>query len=154
MYRSSKLLIGTVLIASTWFQGCMDRTMSAECKSFFSLPAKEKERLFPTFELDKQLALYRCGMDRRPPSTTWSLLIADRGESIVPILLEKLEKEPDEQFQYGIIGIFEVMSVKGYLRGKFDAILRIRRVVLNMKTPLFRDLAQETLQKIERENAG
>jgi hypothetical protein len=93
----------------------------------FSLCRRKGETL-SDIDLDKQLSLYRCGMDRRPPATTLSLLIADRGESILPTLLEKLEREQDEQFQYGIIEILEVMSVKGYLRGKPDAILRIRQL--------------------------
>ena len=93
-------------------------------------------------------------MNRRPPDSSLAIFVAANGESSIPVLLEKLENEKDEQLQYGIIDIFEVMSTKGYLRGKANAIMRIRQVVLRIKIQIFRDLAQQSLDKIERDNAS
>lgn len=130
--------------------GCPAPPMSTECRTFFSRPASERETLFRTYDLEKQLDFYRCGMNRRPPASSLSLLIAERGEAAIPILMEKLETEKDELFQYAIIDIFEVMSVKGYLRARTDVINRIRQVVARMKISTFREMAQKDLEQIEK----
>jgi hypothetical protein len=152
LFSCSKLLIVALVAALFWNQSCLSPPMSAQCKSFYSLSASERERVFPTYDLEKQLNLSRCGMERRPPDTSLALLIADRREPAIPILLDKLEKEMDEQMQYVIIDALEVMSVRGYLRGKPDAILRIRQVVVRMKSPVLRELAQQKLDRIEGES--
>jgi hypothetical protein len=153
LIRSSKLAIAVVLVALFWDQSCMGPPISAECKSFYSLSAGERERLFKTYDLEKQLDLYRCGMNRRPPDIALAIPIADRGESTIPVLLEKLEREKDEQFQYVIIDVFEVMSVKGYLRNKSEVITRIRQVVTKMRISILRDMALKDLEQIERNSA-
>jgi len=81
-------------------------------------------------------------------------LIAERGESIVPALLQKLEGEKEESFQYAIIDIFEVMSVKGQLRGRKDVVGRIRQVVANMKDSTFREMAERDVEEIEKNSSG
>ena len=129
--------------------GCLP-PMSAECRAFLYQPASVREKQFRTFDLDKQLDLYRCGMRRRPPESSLSLLIAERGEQIIPTLLQKLEGEKDELFQYAIIDIFEVMSIKGYLRGRSDVVSRMRQVVARMKISIFREMAQRDLDEIEK----
>ncbi|HEY2974226.1 MAG TPA: hypothetical protein VGJ48_17050 [Pyrinomonadaceae bacterium] len=134
--------------------GCPPPAMSTECRDFFLRPASEREKLFLTYDLDKQLELYRCGMNRRPPDSSLPLLIAERGEGAIPTLLDRLEAEKDELFQYGIIDIFEVMSVKGYLRDRRDVVDRIRRVVAKMKISTFREMAEKDLSKIEQNSAG
>jgi hypothetical protein len=132
----------------------MTPPMSAECKEFFVRPASEREKLFPTYDLDRQLDLYRCGMNRRPPANSLALFIAQRGEPAIPTLLDKLEAERDELFQYKIIYILELMSVKGYLRNRRDVVDRIRQVVAKMKVAAFREMAQEDLNKIEQNSSG
>jgi hypothetical protein len=134
--------------------GCPPPSMSTECRDFFLRPASEREQLFKTYDLDKQLDLYRCGMGRRPPDSSLPLFIADRGETAIPTLLDKLDTEKDEMFQYGIIDIFEVMSVKGYLRNRRDVIERIRQMVAKMKISTFRDMSREALSQIEKNTFG
>ena len=146
--------IAVCLLSCLGVTGCPPPAMSTECRDFFLRPASERERLFPTYGLDKQLELYRCGMNRRPPDTSLPLLIAERGEGVIPTLLDKLEAEKDELFQYGIIDIFEVMSVKGYLRDRRDVVDRIRRVVAKMRISTFREMAEKDLSKIEQNSAG
>lgn len=144
----------TSLVSCFAFAGCPSPSMPAECKAFFSLRASESEKLFRTYDLEKQLDLYRCGMKRRPPESSLSLLIAERGESVIPILLPRLEAEKDELFQYAIIDVFRVMSVKGYLRGREDVINRIRQVVARMKISTFREMAENDFSDIEKNSVG
>ena len=80
--------------------------MSAECNEFFSKPTSERERLFANYDLETQLRLYRCGMNLRPPDSSLPIFIAEKGESVIPILLNRVETEKDELFQFGIIDIF------------------------------------------------
>lgn len=133
---------------------CPHTDTSVECNAFFSLPASQREKDFRSYDLEKQFDLYRCGMHRRPPDTSLALLIGERGESIVPALLAKLDGEKDELFQYAIIDVFEVMSVRGQLRGRKDVVDRIRQVVSNMKYPTFRQMAESKLEEIEKNTNG
>ena len=91
-------------------------------------------------------------MDRRPPTTVYSIYIAERGEPAIPFLLERLESEKNELSQYAIIDIFEVMSIKGYLRNRSDVVSRIRQVVSRMKISTFKEMAQKDLDEIEKNN--
>jgi hypothetical protein len=135
------------------FTGCPTTPMSVECKAFFSQPSSVQEKQFRTYDLEKQLDFYRCGMRRRPPESSLSILIAERGAPVVPVLLQKLEAEKDELFQYAIIDIFEVMSVKGQLRGRKDVVARIKQVVANMKFSTFREMAKRDLEEIEKNSS-
>jgi hypothetical protein len=136
------------------FPGCIRPPMPAECKEFFSLPLDQRGKVISTYSLEKQLRLYRCGLDRRPPDRYLARYIADRGEDAVPVLLQRLETEKDELLQYGIIEIFEAMSSKGHLRNRSDVITRIRTVVAHMKISTFREMAQEDLNRIEKNSIG
>ena len=123
--------------------------MPEQCKEFYSLTANQQEKAFPTYSLEKQLVLHRCGMDLRPPITTYSICIAEH-EPAIPLLLDGLESEKNELTQYAIIDIFEVMSVKGYLRNRSDVVSRIHQVVARMKIPTFKEMAQKDLDEIEK----
>ena len=154
MISLRKTAIVICLLSCLGGTGCPPPAMSTECRDFFLRPASEREKVFRTYDLDKQLELYRCGMNRRPPDSSLPILIAERGEGVISTLLDKLEVEKDELFQYGIIDIFAVMSVKGDLRDRRDVIDRIRRVVAKMKISTFRELAAKDLSKIEQNSAG
>jgi len=150
----SYMALVITLFSGLVLTGCPSTHMSVECSAFFSLPASQREKEFRTYELEKQLDLYRCGMNRRPPASSLSLLIAERGEPVIPALLQKLEGEKEEPFQYAIIDVFEVMSVKGQLRGRKDVVGRIRQVVANMKDSTFREMAKRDLDEIEKNTSG
>jgi len=122
--------------------------MPTECREFFALPLDQRGSVISTYPLEKQLRLYRCGLSRRPPDRYLARYIAARGEVVIPVLLEKLESEQDELFQYGIVEIFEAMSAKGFLKTRSDVIARIRTVVNRMKIAAFRERAQEDLDEI------
>lgn len=130
--------------------GCTPPPQSGECKEFFSMPAGRREKEFRTYSLDRQLAVSRCGMARLPPETVYAAYIAERGESAVEPLAERLEGERDELTQVSIINVFEMMAVKGHLRGRRDVVERIRQVAGRMKFSAFREMAQESLTRIER----
>lgn len=146
MRRSWGILI--LLAISGAHSGCIHPDMPQQCAPFFSMSRDERTKVFPTYSLEEQLIIYRCGMSRRPPETYLADYIADRGESAIPLLLTKLEHESDELTQVSIIEIFEVMAIKGHLRGKFDEINRIRTVVNRMRLPVYKDMGYKSLQKI------
>lgn len=146
--------IKVTLLLCCVFASCIPPTMSSECREFFAHPLDQRGQVLSTYPLDKQLRIYRCGLNRRPPDRYLARLIADGGEAHIPVLLERLETEKDEQSQYGVIEIFEAMSVKGYFRNRPDAIERIRKVVAKMKIPTFQQMAQEDLERIEKNSTS
>lgn len=128
--------------------GCFTPPMPPQCASFFSLPGDERDKVFPSYPLEEQLILYRCGMNRRPPDSYLAGYIADRGEPVIPILLTKLERESDELTQVSIIRIFELMALDGHLRNRADVLSRIRTVISHMRIKVFKDMASQSLEKM------
>ncbi|HKO42434.1 MAG TPA: hypothetical protein VJU84_04040 [Pyrinomonadaceae bacterium] len=131
-------------------QSCVKKPMSAECSEFFSRQRSERESLFKKYDLELQLRLYRCGLNRRPPDTSLAIYIAEKGEAVVPALLSRLEMEKDELVQFGIIDIFHVMAIKGHLRGRSDITDIIRQAVSKMKIRPLREMANERLNEFEK----
>ena len=125
--------------------------MSNQCSEFFSRPAGAREKLFQTYSLEDQLTIYRCGMNRVPPDTYLASYIADRGNEVIPILLERLKTEPDEFSQYAIVDIFEMLAVKGHMQNRTDVAEEIRRVVNQMKIDLYRKMAAQSLERIDKD---
>lgn len=139
----------SILVATLSFHsGCETPPMPPLCSSFFSLPGDERDKIFPEFPLEDQLIVYRCGMNRRPPETYLAGYIADRGEPLIPVLLTKLEQESDELTQVSFIRIFELMAIKGHLRGRADVLSRIRTVISHMRIEVFKDMASKSLEKM------
>jgi hypothetical protein len=112
------------------------------------MDGSQQDKLFPTYSLEEQLTIYRCGMDRRPPDRYLANYIADRGQDTIPMLLEKLENESDELTQVALIRIFEIMAEKGYLKGRSDVVARIRIVVERMRIGVFKQMASTSLERI------
>ena len=143
------VLLSTVLLGCScnpffWAQ------QSPECREFYKLHPQQRHTKFRTFSLDKQIDIYLCGMKREPPDTGLADVIAERGEKIIPDLVERLKAEKEGYAQDNIIHIFELMSEKGYLHGRRDVIALIREVIAGMKNKLRKEVSQERLEKIEK----
>jgi len=97
--------------------------------------------------------MYLCAMRGEPPDLDLAYVIADRGEAAIPLLMDKLKITKDEMDQEDLIRVFEVMSEKGYLRGRTDVVSAISDVVDQMKIAPIKEDSQELLKKI-RINTG
>ncbi len=60
---------------------------------------------------------------QEPPDLESAYEIADRGDAAIPVLIEKLKSAKDEMDQEDLIRVFEVMSIRGNLRGRTDIVL-------------------------------
>jgi hypothetical protein len=140
------------LIVSSWLLHSCDRR-SPECDAFLALSPNERQvesRKQPT---DKQIDMYLCAMRGEPPDLDLAYVIADRGEAAIPLLMDKLKITKDEMDQEDLIRVFEVMSEKGYLRGRTNVVSAISDVVDQMKIAPIKGDSQELLKKI-RINTG
>jgi hypothetical protein len=68
---------------------------------------------------------------------------------VIPLLMERLKITKSEVDQHDLIYVFEVMSRKGYLRGRTDVVAHISDVVDNMKLAPTKEDSQERLKKIQ-----
>ena len=92
-------------------------------------------------------------MRQEPPSIGLAYDIADHGVTIIPLLIERLKAAKSEMDQKYLIYVFEVMSDRGYLRGRTDVVSAISDVVDRMKLAPIKEDSQELLKKI-RINTG
>ena len=120
------------------------------CKEFYDLPAAQREKDFPAYSVGKQLDIYRCAMQKKPPESGWAHDIAKGGDKIVPVLLERLNAEKNEHMQNHLIYVFEIMSENGYLKGKQEVVDQIRVRVSQISNSLIKADAEESLNRIEK----
>ena len=91
---------------------------------------------FRTLPPEEHLEAFICNYRyTHPANLSVAYALAERGEPIVPVLLDRLEHEEDEQNQEPIIYVFEVMYKTGHLRDREDVVNAIRRTVSKMKNP-------------------
>jgi len=138
------------LLLFTACSACVTRERPPQCATFFSLSTDKQDEVFRTYELNDQLIIYRCGMNERPPYRYLAGYIAERGESAIPLLLERLALDRDELTQVSIIAIFEVMSEKGYLRNRSDVFDAVRKTINQMRIQVFKDMASRSFDRMMR----
>jgi hypothetical protein len=148
--NSSMLCLVAVIVLMGGGEVSCSHEMPAVCNEFFALPVEQQDKAFANFSINKQLDVYHCGMQMRPPLRGMAYEIAKGGEKIIPDLLQRLTTEKSEWMQYAIIDIFRVMSNKGSLRGRQDVMYQIKQVVSQMKIDRIKEDAQEALNTIEK----
>ncbi len=147
----SKLLLCCILLGSVLFLSCIP-DVPEECEDFLALPVARQVEVFRTFPVEKQLHVYTCDYRYSHPSNaSLATALAERGENIVPILIDRLRQEDDERNLEPIIHILELMYKRGYLRDREDVVNFIRNAVSNMKRPAVKEVNQEMLRSIERQ---
>ena len=157
-YKQGHLFRFWILILVAFVQlGCPSETQPKECDEFFNSYARQDESVFAGYDLEKQLTIHLCGLDRHPPSD-YSYEIADRGKIIVPVLLEKLNKDYKNSYdaqktKLGIIFIFQRLASRGQLGNDNAVIAAIERAVAEIKTDWMREEAKESLADIKK-NVG
>lgn len=124
--------------------------MPAVCKQFYDLSGLAREKEFPTYPVNKQLDIYRCAMQMKPPISVWAYDIAKGGEKKIPAVMERLTAEKDEVMQYHLVRLLRVMSEEPYFRGRQDIADQIGKVVSRMRTSPLKTQAQEALNEIEK----
>lgn len=136
-----------VVFAGIGNAGCRSE-ISGECEEYYAQPAYERSHAFRAYPIDKQLNIYRCGMQRRPPEFGLAAYIAEGGEKNIALILDRLKSEKDEPTKVGMFFIFELMSQKEYFRKRQDVIEQLKQVVASMQSKTGREQAGESLQKI------
>lgn len=141
------VLFQIILLSCLLFRGCEER--SQECRDVIDVPREQGYVKFETYPIEKQLDVYLCAMNVEPPDLGLADLIAKRGESAIPIALQRLKTAKREIDQEDIIYLLEVMSDRGLLRGRKDVISEISDVVDSMKISQSRQSSLERLKKIQ-----
>jgi hypothetical protein len=157
--KFSSLLKTCLAIITVVLQlGCPSQPQPKECVEFFNTDARQDERIFAGYDLERQLTIHRCGLDRHPPSD-YSYRIADRGKTIIPVLLEKLNSNDGNDYKgkyyadktkYGIILIFRRLAKDGELKNNKEVIEVLDKTVSEIGRGWIRDEAEESLTEIKR----
>lgn len=145
-------LIAVPLLFLLSGSGCVN--MLPVCEQYYALPVQQQEAEFRTYDFEKQLAIYHCGMEQvHPPDITLARVIAGGGDRNIAALLERLKSEKSENRQEHIIYILQLMSREGHLSGRRDVIDEVRRVTSAMQNEVVRARNQEKLSEIERNSS-
>lgn len=131
-------------------RGCEQRPQ--ECRDVIDVPREQGYAKFRSYPLEKQLEVYLCAMHVEPPDTGLADEIAERGDSAIPTVMQKLKTAEREIDQEDLIYLFEVMSDRGLLRGRKELIADITQVIDNMKISQVKQRSEERLKRIEITN--
>jgi len=157
--NKSKLLTLTVLLSLCISLSCNFQT-SARCQQLCSLPYYQKNKTFLSESVKGQTDLYlecTCKEDSLTSDYRFAGYVAKNGKEAIPILIERLKAEKDENKQLKIISVFGQMSVED-LHGRQDVVALVKQTVTNMKSGFLARLngdgrdekyAQELAEKIE-----
>ena len=131
--------------------GCREGA-PAEDRAFFELPLQQRHEKFRTLPVEKQLELYFYAVQRHPPDYGFANDIAQRGEGIIPLLVERLKREKDESKQRDIIYIFKALADEGGLSNRQEVITLIEQVTFAMKPGVARDESYNLLRDVKRQS--
>ncbi len=149
-------LISIVFLATTlgMSHNCVpgDHPQCDQYDGFFTLgPTDQRDAEFLRYPIETQLEIYICGWYHEPGPRYYADCIADRGDEVIPLVLERLKRERREFSQKAIVYIFLRMAKKGYMRGRPDAVDVIRPIVSSMKNQYTRESTQQYLDEIEKD---
>lgn len=145
----SKMML-MLLLMFLMVRGCEQRPQ--ECRDVIDVPREQGYAKFRTYPLEKQLDVYLCAMHVEPPDMGLANEIAERGDSAIRAVMQKLKTSEREIDQEDLIYLLEVMSDRGLLRGRKDVIADITQVIDNMKISQVKQRSEERLKKIEIAN--
>jgi hypothetical protein len=133
--------------------GCVDSHL-AECKRFVELPLEQQQAKFKTYALEKQLELYHCAMKQRPPVMGYEYEISGHGEKIIPILVEKLRVEKEDDSKLELIRILQVMFRRGDVRDPQSIIEEVGRAVSSIRLYQMKLRGQEMVEDMKKKRGG
>ena len=131
----------------------------ADCGRYCSMPLEQQHAESRDYPVEKQLDIihvcrhqsaYRGG-DSDPPGDEVIDLLADRGESAISPLIERLRVESDENRQRELIAIFRSMGMKGHLRGRRDVADLVSEKAANWRGDLTARLLEDEAGRKRRE---
>jgi hypothetical protein len=149
MSKMRFLLLGLIcLLLSGFSTACVPPT-PPECRAFLNLPREQRHAEFRTYEIEKQLDVYLCTSKSELPDVGLADEVANRGEVAMGPIIAKLESVQSEADKYEMIHLLEVMSERGYLRGKKEVIAQISDVIDEMKLDPIKQRSVASLKKIQ-----
>lgn len=111
--------------------------------------AQRRHSEFLAFPIEKQLGFYLSGTTVLDlPATGLAYDIAQRGEEIIPDLLDRAEMEKDDAKEK-LIDVFEILSNNGDLRGRQVVLNELDSIVGSMGSKDSRDRVQLKVEKIK-----
>lgn len=123
-----------------------------EYTKLLELPEDQRHAEFKKMPIEKQIDIYLLSMTREPPDLGFEDALASQGRTVIPPLLERLRKEPEEYRQSDLIYVFEVMNRKYLsLKEEKDVITSIENVVARMNHPTWKGRSKKALDIIRGE---
>lgn len=117
---------------------------------FRKLPEDRQKAEFKQLPIEKQIDYYLYSMSREPADMRFDEAIASQGRVILPVLLRRLEVEPEYR-QTDLLRVIEVMHRKFVpLNEDQEVIDTLGEVVGRMKDPNWQRISEKSLQVIRQ----
>lgn len=118
---------------------------------FRNLPLERQRCEFSKLPLDKQVDFHFYAMSREPPDVQLGIWIAQRGDTVIPQLLQRLEQEPEDYRKEKLVLIFQQMQTYNYanLTKSEKTIERLKNVAAEMKDARWKRIADDYIKSIE-----
>lgn len=149
MYPSPVAWLWLLFLAAS----CSSTTYDCAYVEFFELTWEEQRKLIAEYPLDKQIDI--CLASRKciyPDVQHLAGAIASNGASIVPRLVDRLEKSSVDAEKADLLGVFYHLEVSRYYPVADDARLMglLERQIQSIHSEAYRGMAMDSLQRIRR----
>lgn len=142
------VLFGLLLFGIASVKGC--EPVPPEYQAFFAQDWDQQREEGKKFSIEKQIDYYLAGRKHvHPPSSIMLYVIAERGKSAVPALLERMRKENSDGAKEDLIEVVRnIHDFHDDLRSEKETIEQLRTVVSGMKDAKRKARAAEMLTDI------
>jgi hypothetical protein len=120
-----------------------------DCGRFYDLSEPNRRAEFLSYDPEKQVDVYLCGLAIEPPDYAASEYMTEEADAVIPVLLKRLKKETNDFHKSAIVRVFFLMAVEGELRGRQDIVDQLTPEVQAIKDVDWRAACQEELEYIE-----
>ena len=148
--KSSQIAVILLFLYLVLYTAGCNEEASQGHKMFFNQPLSTQHDEFLKLPIEKQFDIYIYAMTKRhPPDLAFADDIAERGESAIPFLVDKLKKESSESIQQKIIFVFErIARQKTNIKDDKALMELIEDTVASMSQPLYIERSKESLSFI------
>lgn len=142
------ILFALVPLLATGFISCGSDPVEQEYHELLRVPrGSDRLKLMAQKPYCRQIDIYLHGMNRRPPFILVQYVAAN-GKNILPVLMDRLEKDPEESNQQALIFVIEVIAMKDPTLKDDEKLVALLRRKVDGMSGFNRQEAEKSLQAI------
>jgi hypothetical protein len=134
--------------------GCRTNSERSLDDEFFQLGTQEQRQVVSHYPLEKQIDIYLASRHHIYPYVPYlAEVIAENGESIIPLLVDRLNQSTIDEEKVDLLWVFFFLEMQRDYAVADDGNLMdlLERQVRSIHSEIYRESAMDSLQRIRRQ---